>query len=89
MVLKVWMVAENGSLSRESVIALSGKVIGGSEDVALVASVASPCCCATAFAGRSVLTGGSGGGASVVGVTVWNGRVLDWPIAMRYWESES
>ena len=81
--------AENGSEEIGKVVALSGKLFGGPEDVALVSSVASPCCCATAFAGRPVPTGGSGGGATVVGVTVWIGRVLDWPIASWLWKSLS
>lgn len=77
IVLKVWRVAENGSEEiGKVVVALSGEVFGGSDDVALVAPVASPCCCVTAFAGRLVPTRWSGERASVVGVTVWSGRVL-------------
>ena len=86
IVLKVWRVAENGSEEIGKVVALAGKLFGGSEDVALVASVASPWCCATAFTGRPAPTGGSGGGASVVDVTVWMGRVLDCPISSGFLE---
>ena len=84
MVLKVWRVAENGSEEIGKVVALAGKLFGGSEVVALVVSVASPCCCATTLTGRPVLTGWSGRGASVVGMTVWIGRVLDCPISSGF-----